>query len=331
MASFFLFDGSQVARALNNGETGFIGQLGSLATTGDAITGSGAISVSVYGSLFGVGNAVDHDGTQFELHVGQNGTAGSRDGDTFDIDVTERAFVSNHGSLLSGSDALDIRGTGVIEILNTGSISGDSDGIVTSSTDTTTRIVNHGTISGGDGGIDHLDGDALVINHGAIAGENYGYDGADNLDRLRNAGTIEGGVFMQAKADRVSNAGTVDHVDLGGGDDVYIGRGSGYADSVDGGGGADKLTSSRADDTFIGGGAKDTFIFAANGGSDTIRDFGGQDRIDLTALGLSGFGSLKNRIEDVKNGSVIDLAQHDLMIFLRGVDKADLSGGDFIL
>ena len=76
------------------------------------------------------------------------------------------------------------------------------------------------------------------------------------MDRLRNAGSIEGGVFMQAGADRVSNAGTIDHVDLGGGDDVYIGRGSGYADSVDGGGGADKLTGSRADDTFIGGGAK---------------------------------------------------------------------------
>ena len=136
---------------------------------------------------------------------------------------------------------------------------------------------------------------------------------------------------MQAGADRVSNAGTIDHVDLGGGDDVYIGRGSGYADSVDGGGGADKLTGSRADDTFIGGGAKDTFIFAANGGSDTIRDFGGRDEIDLSALGLTGFGSLGNRIEDVKNGSVIDLAQHDLTIFLRGVDKADLSGGDFIL
>ena len=80
-------------------------------------------------------------------------------------------------------------------------------------------------------------------------------------------------------------------VDLGGGDDVYVGRGTGYADSVDGGGGADKLTSSRADDTFIGGGAKDTFIFAANGGSDAIRDFGGRDKIDLSALGLTGFGS----------------------------------------
>ena len=58
----------------------------------------------------------------------------------------------------------------MIELLNTGSISGDSDGIVTSSTDSTTRIVNRGSISGGDGGIDHLAGDAFVINHGAIAG-----------------------------------------------------------------------------------------------------------------------------------------------------------------
>jgi hypothetical protein len=331
MATFFLFTASEVARTLNNGENGVIGQLGALATTGDTITGSGDISVSLFGSLFG-SSAVDHDGTRFDLHVGQNGVAGSRNADTFDIEVTEAAFVSNDGSLLSGSDALDIRGTGTIDIINTGSISGESDGIVTSSTDSDTRIVNRGTIWGGSGGIDHLTGDARVINHGTLGGQDYGYDGADNQDRLRNSGSIEGGAIMKAQADRVSNAGTIDHVDLGGGDDVYVGRGSGYADSVDGGGGKDSLTGSRADDTFIGGGARDTFVFAANGGSDAIRDFGGQDKIDLTALGLTSFGaSLSGRIEDVRNGSVIDLAQHDLMIFLRGVDKADLGGGDFIL
>jgi hypothetical protein len=332
MATFVLFGSSQVAQSLDDGQNGFIGQLGSLATAGDAITGSGAISVSVYGSLFGISNAIDHDGTNFDLHVGKNGVVGSRDGDTMDIDVTESAFVSNDGSLLSGSDALDIRGTASIRILNTGSISGDSDGIVTSSTDTITRIINQGTIAGGTGGIDHLEGDAVIINRGAIAGENYGYSGADNEDRLRNSGSVEGGAFMETGDDRVSNAGTIDHVFLGDGDDVYIGRGSGYADTVDGGDGKDKLTSSRADDTFIGGGAKDTFIFAANGGSDEVRDFGGQDKIDLTALGLTSFGaSLSGRIEEVKNGSVIDLAQYDLMIFLRGVDKVDLGGADFIL
>ena len=132
MASFVLFDGSTTARTLAAGEFGFIGQQGSLAVSGTAISSSGNVEVTLFGSLFATDSAIDHSTGSFVLQVGASGTANSSNDDTFDIDFATTAFVSNDGSLLSGSDALDIRGNGLLEILNTGSISGRSDGIVSS-------------------------------------------------------------------------------------------------------------------------------------------------------------------------------------------------------
>ena len=82
------------------------------------------------------------------------------------------AFVTNGGRIRSRVDALDIRGDGPITILNTGTLFGRSDGIVTESEALgLTRIVNRGTIDGDeDGGIDHLGGDAVLVNRGTIAG-----------------------------------------------------------------------------------------------------------------------------------------------------------------
>ena len=332
MASFFLFDASTTARTLTSGEFGFIGQLGSLAVSGAAISSTGNVEVTLFGSLFATSSAIDHSAGSFVLQVGKNGTANSSNDDTFDIDFTTSAFVSNDGSLLSGSDALDIRGNGLIEILNTGSISGRSDGIVTSAVGAIAEIVNHGSIAGGDGGIDHLDGGgSRIVNFGSIVGDDYGISGGDRVDVVRNAGTIEGGVITEDRADRVVNSGEIDRVLLGTGDDVYIGRGAGSADLVDASAGKDTLRSSQADDTFVGGGGGDVFIFGRHGGSDVIRDFGG-DKINLSALGIRSFAALRADIENVSGGSLIDLSeQYDLSIFLRGVAKAELDGGDFIL
>ena len=40
---------------------------------------------------------------------------------------------------------------------------------------------------------------------------------------------------------------------------------------------------------------------------------------------------MRSLIEDRPNGSLIDLSDNGLTIFLRGVDKADLRASDFIL
>ena len=181
------------------------------------------------------------------------------------------------------------------------------------------------------GGIDPRVGEADVVNRGIITGADFGYDGSDSIDELRNSGSIEGGVFLHQSGDFVENRGEIDFIDLGGGDDIYFGRGTGSAGRVDGGGGRDLLVSSRADDTFIGGGAGDLLIFLRRGGDDRILGFGGQDEIDLSIFGFSRFAEVRSRIEDRPNGSLIDLSDDGLTIFLRGVDKADLRPSDFVL
>ena len=50
----------------------------------------------------------------------------------------------------------------------------------------------------------------------------------------------------------------------------------------------------------------------------------GQDEIDLSTFGFSRFAEVRSLIEDRPNGSLIDLSDDGLTIFLRGVDKADL-------
>jgi Ca2+-binding RTX toxin-like protein len=63
--------------------------------------------------------------------------------------------------------------------------------------------------------------------------------------------------------------------------------------TLSGGGGADHLTGGAGDDTLTGGAANDVFVFGPGFGHDTITDFdanpagGGQDHIDLSALGIT--------------------------------------------
>ena len=125
------------------------------------------------------------------------------------------------------------------------------------------------------------------------------------------------------------NSGEIDLIELGGGDDVYLGRGKGSAQSVEGGGGRDVLVSSRADDTFAGELAADIFVFARRGGDDRVEDFSGQDRIDLSDFGFSGFSELRPLIEDRPAGALIDLSDEGLTILLENVAKADLRANDF--
>lgn len=373
MASFTLFDGSTVARTLLDGEFGFIGQLGALATDGVAVSASGSAAVTVLGSLHASGdNAIDHTGEVIEVYVGQLGAIGSNSSDTVSASIVNSAFVSNDGAIFSGSDALDIRSSDAgasINILNTGSISGASDGIVTNSGDDVTRIVNRGSIMGATGGIDHLGGDAVLINRGDVSGEDYGYSGAADADTVRNFGTILGGVLGEDGDDVVFNAGYIDNVDLGDDDDLYDGRGGAVTGGINGGFGADTLRGgdgedvlrggagadllrgrvgddtlrgdagadivigSNGDDSLFGGAGADTFRFSAGQGFDTIRDLGNNDTIDLEELGLRSFNpELRDAIRDVRGGAVIDLDDaYGLTIFAVGVDADELTFGDFLI
>lgn len=338
MASFVFFNSSTTAQTLADGEFGVIGDTGSLeVAANDAISSSGSVAVVVHGRLLGAESAIDHLGGVFALTVGETGRVNAGGDDTVVARDIDRGFVSNDGSIRSLEDALDLRGDGPITVLNNGTLFGRSDGIVTASIASVTTIVNKGTITGTEsGGIDHLGGDLEIVNRGTITGANYGIDAADpadgepsGVDEVRNFGSIEGGVFLYSLDDFVLNRGQIDVVELGGGNDVYVGRAEGSAGSVDGGGGRDVLVGSRADDHFTGGLAVDVFVFGRQGGDDRIEDFGGPDRIDLSDFGLSGFSELRPLIEDRADGALIDLSDRGLTILLADVDKADLRASDF--
>jgi len=297
MASFTIVTASTVAQILNDGEAGVIAHTGSLSTLGNSITSTGSVSISVLGSLFGQSSAIEHNGENFTLNIGQTASVAGGSSDTVDVDFVGLVFISNDGSVLSDSDALDIRGTGSIGILNNGSISGRSDGIVTSGTGGLTQIVNLGTIWGNDGGIDHLSGNSQLINYGTIFGNFYGFDGASNVDQVSNYGLIHG------------------DVNLGAGNDVFKGQNGTVVGVVNGGSGNDTITCGAGDDILVGG-----------AGRDILRGGGGNDFFDFNSTDDSVRGTNRDQIRDFKRGDKIDLAGIDANINADGNQKFKFIG-----
>ena len=192
------------------------------------------------------------------------------------------------------------------------------------------------------------DGDNALV--GAAGADRL--DGGDGIDWIfydfsdtgvtvdLEEGTGQGG---HAEGDVI-----VDVEDIRGSDyaDVLIGdNGSNYLDGLDGNdelrgnGGDDWLYGNAGDDRLEGGGGADrlygnegddTFIFGAGHGDDRILDFtSGEDQIDLSAFGLSGFEELT--ISSISDSLEIDLSGHGGgTILLQNFDMADLDMNDFL-
>ena len=128
--------------------------------------------------------------------------------------------------------------------------------------------------------------------------------------------TIRSGIWWN------SNHAGDDILDGGAGDDWLWADGPGN-DTLTGGAGDDILERGPH------GRGNNTFVFGAGHGNDTVKRFThGQDSIDLTAFGLSGFSSLK--MSPTSGGTMIDLESHGGgTILLAGVDLADLDASDF--
>lgn len=273
------------------------------------------------GDLYNMGEIVGHDGTEF-------GTGG--------------ATVMNYGTIIAtGTPGAFQSGAGIA----LGSSTGDDMNV--------NRIVNHGSIAG----------ENYAIHSFANA-----FHGHHTLDIVKNFGTLTGTVDLGARNDKLINAGLITgEVSLGGGDDIYRGKGEGIAtEAVFGGGGRDLLDGGKADDTLAGDSGNDTllgrdgddillggagrdainggrgddiltgnsgndrFIFKLVAGDDTITDFKpGNDKVDLTAYGLTGFSVGTDTVA----GFWLDL--DDLggsgSILFEGVFLADFAAGDFLL
>jgi len=101
--------------------------------------------------------------------------------------------------------------------------------------------------------------------------------------------------------DLVDGNGGNDRIFLGKGEDVGVG-GAGN-DYINGGFGDDTITGGTGDDRLFGAQGDDTFVFASGDGHDRITGFEkGQDKIDLTSFGFTGFEELESHIVERSNG-----------------------------
>lgn len=111
--------------------------------------------------------------------------------------------------------------------------------------------------------------------------------------------------------------------------------GTKHADFLSGGEGSDTLDGGAGNDILLGGPGGDLFIMSRHAGHDTIVDFdaapaGGQDHIDLTALGVTAenFGNMV-RISDHHGNAVVSIGH--ARVELLGVQTSSLGASDFIL
>ena len=115
----------------------------------------------------------------------------------------------------------------------------------------------------------------------------------------------------------------IEKISLQSGNDSIVGSAAG--DVIEGGSGWDRIDGGGGNDTLTGGSEDDRFVFDADWGVDTVTDFAdGQDRLDLTALGIQ-FGDLS--VVQVGADAVISFGGDQ--IILLNTDIGTISTDDF--
>lgn len=116
----------------------------------------------------------------------------------------------------------------------------------------------------------------------------------------------------------------------------------GPGDTLQGGAGADTLVASRGSDVLVGGAGPDHFVWTAEPWSPAeVKDFApGEDRLDLSALGLTGDPLADDRIQLLADGAggakvLLDPdgaggSWGNYVIHLVGVGPERLSAGDWV-
>ena len=164
---------------------------------------------------------------------------------------------------------------------------------------------------------DILIGDTGDNSFDGLAGEDtiYGGDGADILEGGFGDDTLYGDE----------------------GDDILYGNSE--ADKLYGGDGDDRLWGSVGDDVLqgdagndvlVGGRGEDIFVFGPGHGEDIISDFyNNEDRIDLTAFGLTGFDELN--LMSHGRGAIVDMTAHGGGMITLEIDITHLDAADFLI
>lgn len=323
MTSFNITGFSSTVQALVDGEVGFISRLGSLVTTGTAVTMSGG-TLNNTGEVFTTGTAVV---LTAPVNILNSGTMSATGG--FGVLYGSNSTVS----------------TSYLRLTNTGAILGvgaGTDGILAETGGN--RIINHGTISSAeDDAIQIFSGSAsgagnLVVNSGTISGFTGLEITNDGVDRIINTGLIAGqeGSFAialgGAGGDRLVNSGRiVGAVLLGGGNDTLDARGGEINGVVEGGTGDDLY--------LIDSDAIEIEEFLA-GGTDTVRawvDYELTGEVEVLVMQgsavLGGGNASANTITGNAAGNLIfGDADNDTLSGLGGHDSIEgETGNDSIL
>ncbi len=300
MASFTINGLDTTAEILAAGEFGIITQNGALAVnagTAISITGDG-VRLVVDGSVYSSAMAISSNAAGGYFSI--TGT------------LTSALEVMNF-NYTDGASNQTILNSGVIRGVNEG-----ADGMLIQSGGNS--IVNYGEITGvGDDAIDINDSfqpgtlSNSIVNHGLIATVNFvaAISTDSGLDTVTNYGVISGGVI------------------LGGGADVYDGRGGGVVyGTVNGEGGEDMLWGGEGRDDLAGGAGAD--FLDGGAGEDFLRYDGSSDvTVDLlsgTASGSHADGDLFINFEHVVGGNGNDLLLGDA----AGNELWGASGADTI-
>jgi Ca2+-binding RTX toxin-like protein len=154
-------------------------------------------------------------------------------------------------------------------------------------------------------------------------------------DRLTNIENIIGSSFN----DTITGSASNNSINGGAGNDIIVGglgadviNGGAGNDNIKGDTGNDWLIGGLGKDTLTGGAGKDIFIYenltdSTNQNSDLILDFiHGQDKIDLSELGIDSIDDLSFRFEG--NQTIIDDLNSDFLIKLN--QQIQMAEQDFI-
>jgi len=163
-----------------------------------------------------------------------------------------------------GAQYVEIAETGVL-MSGVGSSIADADCVILDGANST--LVNNGTMTAQGSAVQVIvvdGGTTTITNNGTMTAESYGIwnrFGAGTLE-FTNTGTVESAVqsYLGGFAtDRVTNSGTmIGDVDLGGGDDLYVGTGGTVVGDILGGSGNDRFVVGLSNEVIDGGEGIDT-------------------------------------------------------------------------
>ncbi len=301
----------------------------------DAVTGgaNGVDKLNITGTAGNDSLDVVFNGTvltQFE-----NGTIGGVERVTADL-------LGNAGA----GDTLNYTGTNAAVVVNLAAATASGFTAIAASvaTQAVAAIAGIENVTGG-GGNDTLTGDDSA---NALTGAG----GNDTLNGGGGDDTANGG----AGNDALNGGGGNDTANGGGGNDTLNGgagidtlNGDGGVDTLDGGDGNDVLNGGAANDRLIGGAGNDIligdagnddFVLTPGFGADTAIGFdanpggGGQDRIDVTGLGINATNfAARVLIEDLGADTRVTIDGVDTITFngVNGVGANVITQADFLL